>query len=490
MQTDYLKLIDEYKDEMLETLCELVRIKSVEEEPVTDPEKGLLPFGRGVHEAFEYMLARAEADGFETENVDNYGGHIEFGGYTLDDEGEIVGTSDEIMGILGHLDVVPEGDLASWEIPPYEGVIKDGKVYGRGTDDDKGATLAAYFAMKALRDSGFVPAKKVRLIIGLDEETNWDGMRYYLSKVKNPDFGFTPDADFPAINGEKGTLVFEIARKFGKNINKGLELRSMSGGTAPNVVADHARAVLRDDISGNYDKIKELAAEFRSETGYKLSVKGIGKSLEVSAAGINAHGATPWAGLNAVSVLMMFLGRLDIVNEDAAEFVEFYNKHIGFECDGQSLGCGFSDAESGKLVLNIGQIEMDNKAVTLTVNVRYPVTVTSDAVYEGMMPVMSKYDLGVIKEKDMKPIYMAPDSPFIMTLMDAYREHTGDTESKPLVIGGGTYAKACKGIVAFGPLFPGEPEYAHQANECIKVENLVLAAKIYADVIYRLTKED
>ena len=183
MQTDYLKLIDEYTDEMIAVLQELVRIRSVEAEPVETLEKGLLPFGAGVQEAFEYMLARGEADGFETENVDNYGGHIEFGGYELDEDGE------------------PEGDLSGWKFDPYEGVIEDGKIYGRGTDDDKGATLAAYFAMKALKDSGFVPAKKVRLILGLDEETNWDGMRYYLSKVKAPDFGFTPDADFPAING-------------------------------------------------------------------------------------------------------------------------------------------------------------------------------------------------------------------------------------------------------------------------------------------------
>lgn len=490
MQTDYLKLIDEYTDEMIAVLQELVRIRSVEAEPVETLEKGLLPFGAGVQEAFEYMLARGEADGFETENVDNYGGHIEFGGYELDEDGEIVGTSEEIMGILGHLDVVPEGDLSGWKFDPYEGVIEDGKIYGRGTDDDKGATLAAYFAMKALKDSGFVPAKKVRLILGLDEETNWDGMRYYLSKVKAPDFGFTPDADFPAINGEKGMLVFEIAKKFGKNVNKGLELRSISGGSAPNVVADYARAVVRDDISGNYDKIKELAAQFRNETGYKIVVRGIGKSLEITASGVSAHGATPWAGLNAVSVMMMFLQRLDIVNEDAAEFVEFYNKYIGFETDGKSIGCGFADEKSGKLVFNIGMIEMDTKSVRLTVNVRYPVTVNSDAVYEGMMPVLNKYNLGVIKEKDMKPIYIEEDSKFITTLMDVYRKHTGDCESKPLVIGGGTYAKACEGIVAFGPLFPGEPEYAHQPNECIKIENLVLAAKIYADAIYSLTKAD
>ncbi|MHC1722142.1 MAG: dipeptidase PepV [Aminipila sp.] len=486
---EYLKLIEDYKDEMIKTVQELVAIKSIEEKPVTDA-----PFGKGVAEAFQYMLKKGEAEGFETENVDNYGGHIEFGGYLLDDEGKITGTSEEVMGIIGHLDVVPEG--TDWQYEPYSGTIADGKIYGRGTIDNKGPVVAAFFAMKALKDSGYVPEKKVRLILGLDEETNWKGMKYYLSKVKAPDFGFTPDAEYPAIHGEKGILVFQLAKKIGKTTGKGIELRSLKGGNAANMVADYARAVIRADKMEAYEKVKELAANYRNVKcaeegqiafGAKLNCKGVGKSLEIVAQGVSAHGATPECGVNAITVLMDFLKEIDIINDDVNEFVQFYNEHIGFELDGTAIGCGFSDDPSGKLVFNVGKIELEGEAVMLTINIRFPVTYSEDAVYEAMMPVINKYNMGIIKIKVQDPIYMPKDDPMIKTLMDIYREHTGDRESEPIVIGGGTYARAAKNIVAFGSIFPGEPDLSHQKNEYIEIDKLLLNAKIFADAIYRLT---
>lgn len=488
---EYLNRIDEYQEQMIQMLQELVSIKSVEDKPLPNA-----PFGKGVADAFSYMLRKAEMDGFETENVDNYGGHIEFGGYLTDEVGDIIATSDEIMGIIGHLDVVPEG--TDWAFDPYSGQVVDGKIYGRGTTDDKGPIVAVYFAMKALKDSGFIPAKKVRLILGLDEETNWKGMEYYLSKVKPPTFGFTPDAEYPAIHGEKGILVFDLAKKLGKTIQKGLELRTIKGGNAANMVADHVRAVVRADKMEVYEKVKELAAQYRNENctvegqkayGAKLNCKGIGKSLEITVQGISAHGARPETGLNAISILMDFLGKLDIINDDVNEFIEFYNQHIGFELDGTSMGCGFSDEPSGKLIFNVGKLEFDAEAVRLNINIRYPVTFKEHMIYAAMVPVMNKYNLGVIKGKVQEPIYIPEDDSMIQTLMDVYKLHTGDEESKPIVIGGGTYARAAKNIIAFGCVFPGDPSLAHQKNEYIEIEKLLLNAKIFADAIYRLTKE-
>lgn len=486
---EYLKLIDNYKDDMIKMVQELVAIKSVEDKPAPNA-----PFGEGVAEAFHYMLKKAEEEGFESENIDNYGGHIEFGGYTLDEKGEIEATSEEIMGIIGHLDVVPEGK--DWKYEPYAGHIEDGKIFGRGTIDDKGPIVAAFFAMKALKESGYIPEKKVRLILGLDEETNWKGMKYYLSKVKAPDFGFTPDAEYPAIHGEKGILVFQLAKKLGKTLAKGIELRSLSGGHAANMVADYARAVVRADKTDKYEKIKELVANYRDEKcsekghpayGSKLNCKGVGKSLEIVAHGVSAHGASPECGVNAISVLMDFLGQLDIINDDVHDFIEFYNTHLGFEIDGTNMGCGLSDEPSGKLILNVGKVELEGEALILTLNVRFPVTLNEDIVYDSIMPVVNKYNMGIIKIKVQDPIYMPADDPMIKTLMDIYIEHTGDKESKPIVIGGGTYARAAKNIIAFGSVFPGEPELAHQKDEYIEIDRLIINAKIFADSIYRLT---
>lgn len=463
-----LKKIDENKEEMLKTLQELISIKSVVEE--TGGEK---PFGEGVHKAFSYMMDKGRAEGFAATNVDNYGGHL-----------ELPGSGDGVMGIVGHLDVVPEG--SGWEDDPYSGVIKDGKLYGRGTIDDKGPVIASFYAMKAVKESGAPLKDTVRLILGLDEETDWKGMNYYLSKTAPPDYGFTPDGDFPAIHGEMGILVFDIAKKLAAASSKGLELRSVKGGNAANMVPDYARAVVRDTSGQGYDRIREKVADFREEKQVKINCKGAGKSFEITAEGVSSHGAKPEQGVNAISILMDFLGRLDFVNEDAGDFVDFYNKHIGYELDGQSLGCGFADEPSGKLVLNTGVIQMDSEAASLTINVRYPVTSSADAVYDSIMPTLDRYDLGLVKGKHEEPIYIPADDPMIVTLMDIYRKQTGDEGSQPLVIGGGTYARAMNNVVAFGARFPGEPELGHQKNEYISIDSLMKMTRIYAEAIYRL----
>lgn len=468
---EILNKVEENKDEMIQTLQELLRIRSV-----VEPAVGDKPFGEGVHAAYTYMMDKCSEAGFVTKNVDNYGGHA-----------DLPGDGGRVMGIVGHLDVVPEG--SGWDEDPYSAVIKDGKIYARGTMDDKGPMVSCFYAMKALKECGVPMKDTVRLIMGLDEETNWKGMRHYLSKVAAPDYGFTPDSDFPAIHGEKGILIFDLAKKFAPATAKGLELRSFTGGTAANMVPDSARVVVRDTTGFGYDALREKVAEFRQEKKVKINCKGVGKSFEITTEGVSAHGAKPELGLNAISVMMEFLGQLNFVNEDASAFVDFYNEHIGYETDGASIGCGFSDEPSGKLVFNVGVIDMSPEAVSLTINIRYPVTMEAEDVYAGLISVIDKYDFGVIKGKGEDPVYIPADDPMIVTLMEVYQKHTGDTESKPLVIGGGTYARAMDNCVAYGAMFPGDEDLMHQKNECISIENLMKMTRIYAEAIYRLAAE-
>ena len=465
--------IAENEAEMIDSLSQLLTIPSVAVEA-----GGTAPFGQEVQRAFECMMEMGQSAGFETWNADNYGGHIDF-----------PGKERGIVGIVGHLDVVPEGD--GWDFEPYGGEVIDGMICGRGTVDDKGPVVASFYAMKALKECGYEPKRTIRLILGLDEETNWDGMDYYLSKVKDvPEFGFTPDGDFPAIHGEKGIIVFDLAKKFAVSGEKGLELSSLSGGTAPNSVPDHARAVLYDSTGTGYEAVKEKVAAFRAEKGCKIKCKGIGKSFEITVQGVSAHGAKPEQGINAISVLMDFLGRLNFTNDDINGFIGFYNDHIGYDLNGERIGCAFQDEPSGKLVFNVGMIEADKKAVKLTVKVRYPVTMDDEAVYDGIMNVVDPYDIGIVKGKHQEPIYIPKDAPLIETMMEIYRKHTGDLESEPLVIGGGTYARALKNVVAFGARFPEEPELGHQKNECISIESMRKLTRIYAETIYRLSEMD
>ncbi|MBR5315975.1 MAG: dipeptidase PepV [Firmicutes bacterium] len=473
---DYIQSIEKNKDLQIQALQDLVSIKSIVSNPVMTKNGEVYPFGKGVQDAFAYTLNLAKELGFETKNVDNYGGHIDFG------HGE------EIVGVLGHLDVVPEGD--GWTFDPYSGAVAGDWIYGRGTTDNKGPVIATLFAMKALKDAGYEPEKKIRLILGLDEETDWAGMDYYFRQERKPDYGFTPDADFPALNGEKGILTFDIAKKFGKSPTKGLELRSLTGGMAANMVAEKARTVVKADDPKIYDQVKSYAASFREDTKYKIHVRGVGKSLEITTEGISAHGATPEAGLNAISIMMAFLGRLNFASDDINVFIDFFNQYIGFDYYGEGMGCGFSDEPSGKLTFNVGTIHFEKQAVTMTINVRYPVTCTDEQVYESILPVIKKYDMGLIKGKSRAPIYMEPDSPMIKALMEVYQHHTGDMESKPLVIGGGTYARAAKNIVAFGAMFPGDEDLMHQKDERLSIDRFMTMTKIYADAMYRLSKKD
>ena len=480
---DINKKVEENFDEELRSFAELVGINSV-----GAPADGDMPFGRGVQEAFEYVLDKGSEFGYETENIDNYGGHVECGGLLRDESGTVTGTSDEVVGIIAHLDTVPLGD--GWKHEPLSCEEEDGKIYGRGTSDDKAGAIAGLFAMKALTDLGYDPSKKVRLILGLDEETGWSGMEYYNERVKEPDTGWTPDANFPAIRAEKGTLSFDIAKKFAPSANEGLELRKVTGGRAHNMVPDAARAVVYSKDPGAYDAVKEKAAEMREGGEARIFTKPAGKSLEITTEGVTAHGATPEEGVNAISILMSFLGTLEFVNDDAADVVEFYNTYIGNELDGASLGCRFEDEDSGATIVNAGMIAMDMKELKLTINVRYPVTKTDEDIYEGIMPVLEKYDMGIVKQSHLEPIIFAEDDPLIKTLMSVYAEETGDTESRPLVIGGGTYARAFNNIVAFGPLFPGETAVCHQTDEYMRRDSLLMMTKIFAQAIDHLAAED
>lgn len=491
MEAKYQEYLEKNQEEMVAALQDLIRAASEGREAVTRDGE-LLPFGEGVQEALEKALMWGKKLGFETRNVDNYGAHIDWVGTgkpIYDEGGNVIGhEKPEIMAIIGHLDVVPAG--SGWDFDPYGGDVCDGKIYGRGTTDDKGPVVSCLFAMKALKDAGYKPINTVRLILGLDEETNWNGMKYYFDKVERPDYGFTPDADFPIINGEKGMLFFDLARKFGQTQAggaSGLHLRSVKGGTAPNSVPDSCRVVVRSDVAGAYDEIRKKVVAYREETGYKLSCKGMGKSLELTAAGVAAHGAKPEAGLNAISVMMEFLGRLNFVSEDHNDFVAFYNRYIGFCLDGAGLGVDFEDEKSGKLVFNVGMISMDPEAATLTINVRYPVTFTDDQIFETMEPVLNQYNMGLIKQGNKDPLYLDLDNPMVRDLLQIYQKHSGDTTSEPLVIGGGTYARSTPGIVAYGALFPGDEDLMHQKNECLTLDRFNLMTKIYAEAIYKLS---
>lgn len=451
------KILD-MQSEMVKATQEILKMNSVE-----GKAHGDMPFGPDVHACFMHTLKLAESLGFKTKNVDNYAGHAE------------IGEGDEIVGILVHLDVVPEGD--NWDFEPYGGEIFDGKIYGRGALDDKGPAIASLYAMKAIVDSGVVLKKRVRLIFGLNEETHWKGITHYLKHETSPSIGFTPDSGFPACHGEKGIMMIEGKKSLNSTTN-GLHIISFFGGKAANMVPDEASVLLSETV--DLSNITSIHPE-------QWTVETKNEQTMITSKGISAHGSTPEVGLNAISILLEILYQLDIKHLDQKAFINYYHENIAYDLNGENAGCQFEDIDSGKLTYNVGVLNITPGNISMVTNVRYPITTPYDDVVAGLQENYRKIDLEYILQDHMAPIYFPKDHPLIEKLMKVYQDHTGDL-SEPSTTGGGTYARALDNVVAFGGVFPGDPELAHQKNEYITINNLVKTSQIYASAIYELAK--
>jgi len=459
------KLIDDMKEDIIKSTQEIIKIKSVESEP-----KLGMPFGEGVAKSLECALNTAKRLGFHTVNLDGYVGYAEYG------QGE-----DYILA-LGHLDIVPEGD--GWIYPPYGAEIHDGKMYGRGTTDDKGPIMATLFGLKAIKDANLPLSKRIRVLFGTNEETGSKELEHYLDIEKAPVAGFTPDADYPIINGEKGITIFNIVKEF--NIkNKGEKyIKYIKGGQVANIVPDYCEAGI---ISTNANAIVKSLGVFIKDNDCKLSAVVNKNLIIIKSIGEAAHGSLPELGTNAIMQLLAFLGTIDIGSNDASELVEFLNKNIGMETHGESFGVCLEDKNSGKLSFNVGTINMDRNSATLTLNLRYPVTNKLEDMMNPFNDKIKGTGIRIEKFVHQEPLYFSPDNPIIKALQKVYTEQTGE-EAKLLSIGGGTYAKEMPNTVAFGPMFPGEPDTIHKKNEYITIDNLIKNAKIYAHALYELAK--
>ncbi len=462
----FIELIESYEDEIVKSVQESIRIKSVEEAPKDD-----MPFGEGPYRALEHSLKLGEELGFTVKNVDNYAGHAE------------IGQGEEVVGVLAHVDVVPEG--SGWTYPAYGGEIHHGKIYGRGTMDDKGPAIAAMYAMKALKESGLDLKRKIRIIFGTNEETGWGGIKYYFTKEEAPTMAFTPDADFPVIYGEKGIIVFDLVQEINNLGSNTVEIEELVGGNAPNMVPDSAHAVIK--VEDKFDFI-EKHKDYIGDKSNRIRLEEMEDRLKIIAEGVSAHGSTPEKGENAISYLLKFLG--EILDEgDMSDFIKLYNERIGFKHNGEAIGCGFEDEESGKLDFNPGVIKLEDGEVCLTVNIRYPIDSSGDKVYDGIRENLKDSSVKLIEgEGEMKPLYVSKDNFLVEALMKVYREETGDEDASPITIGGGTYARAMDNAVAFGPMFPGQEDVVHQKDEYISIDHLMKITKIYAKALYELAK--
>ena len=454
MEKEVSRLIDSYRQEFISMLQHWIRIPSVKSEA----EAGA-PFGREVRNMLDTAIADARKLGFEVRDFDGYACDV------------TLGNAEEKIAVLGHLDVVPVGD--GWTKPPFEGLIEDGRIYGRGTNDDKGPALAALFAMKAIREAGIPLKRGIRLILGCDEESGWEDMKYYGSHEQIPDIGFSPDASFPLINTEKGMLALALRAPAAET---GLKVLEMCTGDRMNVIPGECRALVEGGM-----EIAEKAKDYARQTGLPYTAEVTEKGVWLTATGIPGHSAYPEGRRNAIGMMLLLLRELG-----AEGLIATLAEAVGLESDGRSLGCDCRDEVSEGLTCNMGILRLDNGMWFGTLDMRCPVTADQEKLRDAAVAHLPGID---VETMSMKPPHHVPaDSELVTNLLAAYEEETG-LEGKPMSTGGGTYAKVLKQGVAFGALFPDEEDLAHQADEYETIDRLMLAMKIYANALIRLAGE-
>lgn len=432
--------INKIFDQYIEDLKVLVEIPSV-----LDENDSKYAFGKDIQDALEAMVAIADKLGFETYiDPDGYYAYAQIG-------------KGDMFGVLGHLDVVPAGDLEKWDTNPFELVVKDGKIYGRGTQDDKGPTLAAMYALKLLIDEGYELNKQVRFIFGTDEESLWRGIAKYQEKEEMPTMGFSPDSTFPLVYAEKGLLQCKLKSKPSGII--------FSGGDAYNSVPSK--------VVYNLDSQDEFIAKL-DKHGFEHH------GLEVIGTAVHAQKADE--GINAIT--RTFIAMSDIYPDSQA--IKFVCESFGEDANAKNIFGEVSDEFSGKLMFNLGKFDFNSECEELNIDIRIPVTVEKDEIVSKLIDVAKKYNLEYEEYDWLRSIYVPKDSELIVSLMSAYQEVTGDMESEPLSSGGATYARAMDNCVAFGAVLKGAKKTEHQPNEHVIIDDMKTAMKIYMHAFEKL----
>ena len=446
-----MEMIEPLQDEMLTKLARLININSVEDTPL--PGK---PFGEGPAKALHEALTIAEDMGFETCNMENYCGYAQ------------MGSGDELIGLCAHLDVVPAGE--GWDSDPYHMERRGDYVYGRGVSDDKGAVIASLYAMKIVKELGIPLHKRVRLIMGCNEETGSKCMEYYAAHGEKVTAGFTPDGNFPGIHGEKGSCHMLVK-------SKNTSILSMNGGFVSNAVCSRCET----KVPASKVNAEALKAALKETALTAFEVTEENGVITVDAKGVAAHASTPLLGVNAAGCTMQALKAAGMKDD----FVDFYNEKVGVNCDGAGIGCKVSD-KYGPLTMNNGIVKTENGVISCTIDIRYPVTLTPEKLRALAEPNLCSEKGSITIESVGEPLFYPEDCDLVQNLLKAYQEVTGDMEHLPEVIGGGTYAKSVPGIIAFGCEFPGDDNHIHDANESLKIRDLLLQVDIYVQAIINL----
>lgn len=455
--------VDQHADELIQDISEVVSIRSVKDQPAPG-----MPFGAGIDAAISKTENIAQRLGLTTAVYDRRV-------LTAD-----IGPQPAAVDILGHLDVVGEGD--GWETDPYTATKKeDGCLYGRGTDDDKGPSITAMYAMKCIADLGIALKSGARLILGGDEETGGDDLPAYYRDHKPAKQTFSPDSGFPIYNTERGHYITAFKgcwqpQKLLPRVN------SLHAGFRPNVVPGECSAEIAGLSSG---QVLEAGGKTAEKCGVSLHAENTPGGSRITVIGKQCHAAEPWEGNNALTALLEVLSILPLVPCESTSTVKGLSELFPHgDTAGTTIGIAAEDDISGPLTMSFSILDIDSNGVCGTLDMRTPLCSTDENCRLVLERRLSF--LGLTCEGGMSKVHHTPaDSPFIKTLQAAYKAYTGK-ECECRYMGGGTYVHDIEGGVAFGGAMPGFVSNLHGANERLKIDDTVNACKIYALAIARL----
>ncbi|MEE5992358.1 MAG: Sapep family Mn(2+)-dependent dipeptidase [Oscillospiraceae bacterium] len=455
--------ITSHADEMIADLGEIVAVRSVQGDALEN-----MPFGSEPAKALALMLDKCQKYGFTTENVDNYAGSAD------------LNQMETTLGILAHLDVVPEGD--GWHSDPYKIIYDETthKLLGRGTSDDKGPAIASLYAMRAVKDLQIPMKSNVRLILGTNEENGSEDLAYYMQKRTLPPMVFTPDGDYPVINLEKGMCRLKLSFDFTDGKSNIIKLKA---GDVINAVPANACALLGgvqlEDVQQVVHDLKKCYPIEIPETEIDID----NNIIIVSVNGESAHASTPEKGKNALTFLLEILDSLHFGGQQGNIIYQLSQLYPYGETDGKSCGISANDDISGALTLVCSVMEMDATKLTAYNDIRFPVCCHGENIVAKMKEMLSPIACEAILCDE--PHYTDENSPFVQTLLKVYETVTGN-EGECLAIGGGTYVHHIEGGVAFGATFPDTDVHMHGADEFIIREHLLMDAEMIALAITEL----
>jgi succinyl-diaminopimelate desuccinylase len=460
------RYLTDHEHAMMSTIAAMLAIPSVRDRTSASP---WAPFGQSIADALSHLVQVANWMGFRSENVEGIVGRVQYGSAT--------GTE---YAVLSHLDVVPASD--GWTRPPFAATVQDGRLYGRGAVDDKAPAVATVFALAAARAAfealKLVPANRIQLLFGTDEECAWDDMTRYREKFTLPSSGFSADGDFPIVNSEKGILTVRLA----SSETNSTTLLSAGGGIRTNMVPAHAEAIIAAKPETR-DGLCRILASLDGDDGFRTTVEPEGDRIIVNVNGRTAHAATPGQGSNAIGRLLVLLDTAGLLEN--VPMLQLIARTVGTGWTGEGLGIDLHDELSGALTLNLGVLAWNREGGTLDIDVRYPVTCSRTTVMQTIGPALSAMASWATIVEDLPPHVVDPSSALITTLGRAYRRHT-HASPRCLSIGGCTYARLIPGGVSFGPEFLGHPATDHAPDEYIELDDLLVATRIYASAMFDL----